>query len=156
MNRNDLARILLLSCALTLSSAFSFELQSQAKGKTQAKNDQQKSTVNYNDPAIKEVKAAYDAGRWKEALKKIATMKPTELTHYYTGLCYQGQNQLAKAASEFQWIATYGKDPRLKYNAQVILNSLQAYSTRRTYQGQGNIFARTSVGYGRAGGARRG
>lgn len=151
MNKEILARTSLIACALTLWSAFSFG-QAEAKGKAQSKKNQQNSTVNYNDPAIKEVKAAYDAGRWKDALKKIASMKPTELTHYYTGLCYQGQNQLAKAASEFQWIVMYGKDARLKYNSQVILNSLQAYSTRRTYQGQGNLFARTSVGYGRSGG----
>lgn len=156
MKKKFLIRTSLFACALTLWSAFSFDLQVDAKSKAQAKKNQQNSTINYNDPAIKEVKAAYDAGRWKDALKKIAPMKPTELTHYYTGLCYQGQNQLAKAASEFQWIVMYGKDARLKYNSQVILNSLQAYSTRRTYQGQGNLFARTSVGYGRSGGVRRG
>ena len=152
MNRSVLTRTSLIACALALWSASCVDLQAEAKGKAQAKKNQQQSSVNYNDPAIKEVKAAYDQGRWKDALKKIATMKPTELTHYYTGLCYQGQNQLAKAASEFQWIVMYGKDARLKYNSQVILHSLQAYSTRRTYQGQGNLFARTSVGYGRSGG----
>ncbi|QQR57495.1 MAG: hypothetical protein IPG59_21355 [Candidatus Melainabacteria bacterium] len=164
MKKMVLARISLIACVATIwGGAFSFDLQVEAKGKAKgnAKNNQAKSQsttsqVNYNDPAFKEVKAAYDGGRWKAALDIIATMKPSELTHYYTGLCYQGQNQLAKAASEFQWIATYGKDPRLKYNAQVILNSLSAYSTRRTYQGQGNLFARTSSGYGRAGGTRRG
>ncbi len=163
MKKIVLAQISFIACVATIwGGAFSFDLQVEAKSKAKAnaKNNQSKSTstsqLNYNDPAIKEVKAAYDAGRWKAALDIIATMKPTELTHYYTGLCYQGQNQLAKAASEFQWIATYGKDPRLKYNAQVILNSLSAYSTRRTYQGQGNLFARTSGGYGRGGGTRRG
>jgi hypothetical protein len=159
MKKIVLAQISIIACVATIwGGAFSFDLQAEAKGKAKAKNSQSKSTtqVNYNDPAIKEVKEAYAGGRWKAALDIIATMKPTELTHYYTGLCYQGQNQLAKAASEFQWIATYGKDQRLKYNAQVILNSLSAYSTRRTYQGQGNLFARTSGGYGRGGGTRRG
>lgn len=163
MKKKVLTQISFVAFVATIwSGAFLFDLQAEAKGKAKAnaKNSQSKSTstsqVNYNDPAIKEVKAFYDAGRWKDALDKIATMKPSELTHYYTGLCYQGQNQLAKAATEFQWIATYGKDQRLKYNAQIILNSLSAYSTRRTYQGQGNIFARTSGGYGRGGGTRRG
>ncbi len=161
MKKMVLAQISFIACVATIwGGAFSFDLQVEAKGKAKAiaKNNKSNSTsqVDYNDPAIKEVKAAYGAGRWKAALDIIATMKPTELTHYYTGLCYQGQNQLAKAATEFQWISTYGKDQRLKYNAQVILNSLSAYSTRRTYQGQGNLFARTSGGYGRAGGTRRG
>lgn len=156
MNKSAFAGRCLVACALTFSGAFFFDFQVEAKGKAQSKKNQQSSSINYNDPAVKAMKADYDAGRWKDALNKIAKMKPTELTHYYTGLCYQGQNQLARAASEFQWIAAYGKDPRLKYNSQVILNSLQAYSTRRTYQGQGNIFARTSGGYGRSGGARRG
>jgi len=151
-----LTRIGIFTCALSLWGAYSFDFEVEAKGKAQAKKSQAQSSVNYNDPAIKEVKALYDAGRWKEALNKIGTMKSTDLTHYYTGLCYQGQNQLMKAASEFQWIAAYGKDPKLKYNSQVILNSLQAYSTRRTYQGQGNTFARTSGGYGYSGGTRRG
>lgn len=158
MKRIVLAQISFIACVATLwGGSFLFDLKVEAKGKAKAnaKNNQAKaaSQINYNDPAIKEVKAAYDAGHWKEALDKIATMTPTELTHYYTGLCYQGQNQLAKAATEFQWIATYGKDQRLKYNSQVILNSLSAYSTRRTYQGQGNIFARTGGGRG---GSRRG
>lgn len=156
MNKTAISGMNLLFCALFVSSAFSIDFPACAKGKNQAKKAQQNSAINYNDPDIKEVKAAYDAGRWKDALKKIALMKPNELTHYYTGLCYQGQNQLAKAASEFQWIATYGTDARLKYNSQVILNSLQAYSSRRTYQGQGNNFAGTSAGYSRSGGSRRG
>lgn len=142
-------------CAGILISSLSFAIDTDAKGKAK-KGAAQASTVNYNDPAIKEVKEHYAAGRWKDALKKIATMKPNELTHYYTGLCYQGQNQLAKAAMEFQWIATYGKDARLKYNAQVILNSLSAYSSTRRYAGQGNTFSRTTSGYSRSGGSRSG
>ncbi len=149
------SRLSLILCAGILLGLTVPTLDVQAKGKAKAKKAPQAQAVNYNDPAIKEVKEHYAAGRWKDALKKIATMKPNELTHYYTGLCYQGQNQLSKAASEFQWIATYGKDPRLKYNAQIILNSLSAYASHRTYNGQGNVFARAS-GYGRSGGARRG
>lgn len=143
-------------CASILFGSLASSLDVCAKAKAK-KAAAQASTVNYNDPAIKEVKEHYTAGRWKDALKKIATMKPNDLTHYYTGLCYQGQNQVAKAAMEFQWIATYGKDPKLKYNSQVILNSLSAYSSSRRYAGQGNEFSRVSRGgYSRSGGSRGG
>jgi len=103
-------------------------------------------------PSIESVKVSYKNGRWKEALDTIAKLKPTDTTHYYAGLCYQGQGQLQAAVGEFQWVASYSKDPLLKYNASRALIAVGNYSrTRATYQGQGNNFARTAT-RGRSGG----
>ena len=96
---------------------------------------------------LREVQRSYSAGRYRDALDIITTMTPTALTHYYTGLCYHGMNQTRQAAAEYQWVASYARDPQLRINASKALNSLTAYSQRRTYQGQGNVFARASTGY---------
>lgn len=97
-------------------------------------------------PTMESVKVSYKNGRWKEALDTIAQLKPTDMTHYYAGLCYQGQGQLQAAVGEFQGVASYSKEPLLKYNASRALIAVGNYSrTRATYQGQGNNFARTAT-----------
>lgn len=109
-------------------------------------------------PPLTQVKLSYKQGKYFDALKVLATMKPTELTHYYAGLCYQGQGQLQKAASEFTYVASMAKDPLVRYNAQNALQAVSSYAKSRTYAGQGNVFARAPVGGGRGGGGgvRRG
>lgn len=103
-------------------------------------------------PSIESAKLSYKNGRWKEALDTIAQLKQTDKTHYYAGLCYQGQGQLRAAAGEFQWVASFSKDPLLKYNATRALVAVGSYSrTRAAYQGQGNNFARTTTGGMRSG-----
>jgi hypothetical protein len=92
--------------------------------------------------SIDSVKRSYNEGKFKDSLDQIATMKPTSETHYWAGLCYQGQGQLAAAANEFQWVARYAKDPQLRYHAQHALNDVSAYSKGRKYEGQGNNFDR--------------
>jgi len=103
-------------------------------------------------PAITQIKMLYKQGKFRDALNIIATQKPTELTHYYAGLCYQGQGQLKQAAYEFNYVASYAKDPMVKYNATIALRSVNSYASARTYTGQGNTFARVASGGG--GGSR--
>lgn len=107
-------------------------------------------------PPMTQVKLLYKQGKYLDSLKMIATMKPTELTHYYAGLCYQGQGQLQKAAAEFGYVASIAKDPLIKYNANVALQAVSSYSKSRTYAGQGNVFARAPGGGGGGGARRRG
>lgn len=103
-------------------------------------------------PSLESVKLSYKNGRWREALDTIAKLAPTDKTHYYAGLCYQGQGQLRAAVSEFQWVASYSKDPLLKYNASRALIAVGGYARARGgYQGQGNNFARPAY-YGGSGG----
>lgn len=92
---------------------------------------------------LDQLKTLYRAGKYRDALALIAKMKQSELTHYYTGLCYQGQGQLAQAAQEFNFTASIARDPKLKYNAQVAQRAVAAYASNRTYKGQGNFFAKT-------------
>lgn len=101
---------------------------------------------------IAQVKAHYKQGKFRDGLNLIATMKPTELTHYYAGLCYQGQGQLKQAAYEFNIAANHAKDPMVRYNAQLALQSVDNYARSRTYAGQGNSFARAPAAASRGGG----
>ncbi len=108
-------------------------------------------------PPMTQVKVFYKQGKYFDALKTLAQIKPNELTHYYAGLCYQGQGQLQKAAAEFGYVASIAKDPMVKYNAQSALSAVSSYASRRTYSGQGNAFARAPMnsGGGGGGGTRR-
>lgn len=106
-------------------------------------------------PPMSQVKLHYKNGKYFDALKIIATLKPTELTHYYAGLCYQGQGQLQKAASSFSYLASNAKDPLIRYNSNAALQSVSSYSRSRRYSGQGNTFARASSGGGGGGGSVR-
>jgi len=103
-------------------------------------------------PPMTQVKLNYKQGKYLDGLKVLATIKPTEITHYYAGLCYQGQGQLQKAAAEFGYVASIAKDPLIRYNAQSALQAVSSYARSRTYSGQGNAFARASSGGGGGGG----
>jgi hypothetical protein len=92
---------------------------------------------------LDQLKALYRAGKYRDALALISKMKQSELTHYYTGLCYQGQGQLAQAAQQFGFTASIARDPKIKYNAQVAQRAVASYASNRTYKGQGNFFAKT-------------
>lgn len=93
-------------------------------------------------PSINLVIQNYKEGKYRDALTTIASMKPSDVTHYWTGLCYQGQNQLHQAGVEFQWVASYSRDPQLRFNAQRALMAVNRYAQGRTYAGQGNSFNR--------------
>lgn len=94
---------------------------------------------------INQVKLLYKQGKYRDALNVIASMKQSELTYYYAGLCYQGQGQLAKAAQAFAYTASVAKDPTIRYNAQVAQRAVASYARGRTYAGQGNMFASQSI-----------
>lgn len=101
---------------------------------------------------INQVKLLYKQGKYRDALGVIAKMKQTDLTYYYTGLCYQGQGQLTQAAQAFSFTASVAKDPVVKYNAQVAQRAVASYASRRTYSGQGNNFASATMEYRQSGG----
>lgn len=101
---------------------------------------------------IDQVKSLYRAGKYRDALAVIAKMKQSDLTYYYTGLCYQGQGQLTQAAQAFSFTASVAKDPVIKYNAAVAQRAVASYASRRTYSGQGNNFAAATAAYRQSGG----
>lgn len=98
--------------------------------------------------AFKEANELIKQRKYSEALGVLSTVQPqTELWHYYTALCYQYLNQMAKAKSEYMWVYSNGKNPQLKANAAIAYTQISQYQARRTYSGQGNTFARVNYGY---------
>ncbi len=72
-------------------------------------------------------------------------------THYYMALCYHNLNQTQRAIEHYSWVATYSKDPTLKYQAQVGYAQVARYASHRTYSGNGNNFTAFSSSGGRRG-----
>jgi thioredoxin-like negative regulator of GroEL len=70
----------------------------------------------------------YQNKRYLQALNEFQAAdreSPNDPTvHYYLGLCYQASNQLAKAATQFQWVIIYGSDPNLKSGARLGLEQI--------------------------------
>lgn len=99
-------------------------------------------------PLFNEGVQAYNKRSYSEALKKfnalIQSGHNTDMVHYYMALCYQGQNQIAQAKSEYSLVAAQSHDPSLRTNAQRALASIDKWSTHRAYQGNGNNFQRYS------------
>ncbi|MGH9547792.1 MAG: hypothetical protein ACRD3W_00390, partial [Terriglobales bacterium] len=64
-----------------------------------------------NAPGFTEAVAAYNAGKYAEALKKLETLNESgfscDLVRYYIALCYHGQNQIRLAQTQYQWIAAH-------------------------------------------------
>lgn len=92
----------------------------------------------------------YQAGKHSSAAALLEDLDKKGLcndkVHYYLALCYQSLNQVARAQMHYQWVYTYSKDPRLKYQAQVGWYQLAKYQSHRTYEGQGNNFDRPQFG----------
>ncbi len=88
-----------------------------------------------------QVMLSYKQGKYRDALQQMTTIKPTELTHYYAGLCYQGLGQLGRAKAEFAYVASIARTPSVKQHAQLALRNVSNYASARTYAGQGNNFA---------------
>ncbi|MBI4532750.1 MAG: hypothetical protein HY711_02290 [Candidatus Melainabacteria bacterium] len=92
----------------------------------------------------------YAAGKYASAAAMLEDLDKKGLcndnVHYYLGLCYQSLNQVARAQMHYQWVYTYSKDARLKYQAQVGWQQLSKYQAHRTYEGQGNNFDRPRFG----------
>lgn len=85
------------------------------------------------DPAFQQALSDFQSRKFSAALtgfQKVATANRSDiLSHYYMALCYQSTNQLALASREYQWVATYSKDPALKAKAQAGATQLSKYST---------------------------
>jgi hypothetical protein len=89
---------------------------------------------------MSQIHQSYISGNYADALAKLATAKPSPMVYYYSGLCYQGSNQLERAAQEYQMVLQTSKDKRLRYNSEYAIASLERYAATRTYKGQGNNF----------------
>lgn len=142
--KNKLLVTLAVMPALALLSAPATEEPAEAKAKRKASSSATRQNSSIANEAMKSVHQSYTQGRYRDALDKIAIMPPSDITHYYAGLCYQGQGQLQSAASEFQWVASYSKNPRLQANATAALDSVSRYASRRTYSGNGNNYSRVA------------
>ncbi|HMP52740.1 MAG TPA: hypothetical protein PKD05_14395 [Candidatus Melainabacteria bacterium] len=107
-------------------------------------------------PSIKAVHTLYSSGQYKDALKLIGKMPQSDLTHYYSGLSYQGLNQTSRASAEYNWVVSYSKNEKLRQNASRALKSVRSYSRARTYAGNGNVYARyNGTAAASSGGGRR-
>jgi hypothetical protein len=89
---------------------------------------------------LSDVQKNYANGNYSAALAELATLKQTPIVYYYSGLCYQGSNQLRLAKRDFEAVLWKSKDPKLRYNSRLALAYLNRYSGTRTYKGQGNNF----------------
>ncbi|MCA9803834.1 MAG: hypothetical protein KC777_17810 [Cyanobacteria bacterium HKST-UBA02] len=151
---------LLVTLALMPAFALLFSPVTAQPAEAKAKRKASSSSVQKNSSiasqAMRSVHQSYTQGRYRDALDKIAAMPPSDMTHYYAGLCYQGQGQLRSAASEFQWVASYSKNPGLQANASAALNSVSRYAARRTYTGNGNNYSRVASAHHSAPVRRRG
>ncbi len=63
-----------------------------------------------------------------------------DMTHYYLGLCYHNLNQTQRAIDHYSWVASYSKNPILRYQAQSGYAQVAKYAGSRTYAGNGNVF----------------
>lgn len=95
--------------------------------------------------SLKKVNQLYRAGRYKQALEETKKLPESDLKHYYAGLSYHGLNQTSMASNEYSWVMNYSRNPRLRRNAGNALKTVSSYSQSRTYQGNGNVYARYSA-----------
>lgn len=112
--------------ALTLAIlTMAFGIQpsvAEVEAKTDGKSD--------GKPTVTDLKTFYNQGKYKEVLSCVKSMHPTCMTHYYTGLAYQGLNQNYRAALEYNYVSKFAKDKTLKNNASRALKSL--YKVKRS------------------------
>jgi hypothetical protein len=87
-----------------------------------------------------QIQQDYNAGKYSDALAILARLRPSAISHYYSGLCYQGLNQVQLAKEEFGLVLSESKNRRLRYNSEAALSYLNRYQATRTYKGQGNNF----------------
>lgn len=87
------------------------------------------------DANYQQALADFQAKKYSSALtgfQKVASSNRADvLSHYYMALCYQNTNQMGLAAREYQWVATYSKDPALKTKAGAGAAQLSRYQTSR-------------------------
>lgn len=96
------------------------------------------------DDAVK----SYNTRKYSQSLNQLQQLHSsgycTDAVHYYMALNYQQLNQISAAKQEYQTVVK-GKTPNLKANAQTALASLDRWSQHRSYEGNGNNFARYST-----------
>lgn len=101
-------------------------------------------TVSKFDEAVK----SYKDKKYSQSLSQLQKLHDggmcTDTIHYYMGLCYQSLNQISAAKQEYETVAK-GKTPALRANAETALAGLNQWSQHRSYQGNGNNFARYST-----------
>ncbi|MBX9687953.1 MAG: thioredoxin family protein [Candidatus Obscuribacterales bacterium] len=80
----------------------------------------------------------FQSRKYSQALagfKSASAQNPSDPNcHYYMALCYQYLNQASLAANEYQWVASYSRDPRLKAQAQTGLAQMGRYQSARASQ----------------------
>lgn len=106
------------------------------------------SSVKFDD-AVK----SYKDHKYSQSLTQLQQLHAAglcnDMVHYYMALDYQAMSQMNSARQEYQKVAT-GSNPGLKGYAQAALASLDQWSQHRSYDGNGNVFARYSSSTPRA------
>lgn len=71
----------------------------------------------HSAPSFKDAVAAYNAGKYAQALQDFSAFKASSpnnvLTRYYLALCHQALNHTSQAKEEYNFVLSYG-DPTLK------------------------------------------
>ncbi len=129
-------------------------IEASAKGK-KAKKAAAKQTP-YPPEFFDAVKMVVNEKKYKEAFDILDRLDRSgycrDKTHYYMGLCKHNMNQTQEAAQHYQVVYNFSKDPQLRYLAAVGYGQVAKYAKNRTYNGQGNLFARLSTGGSNAAG----
>ncbi len=141
-------------------AAFGFQLISPTGFDALAKGKKARAATRKEAPYPPEfnqaAKLAVVDKKYKEAFDIFDRLDRTgfcrDKTHYYMALCLHNMNQTQAAAQHYQVVYNFSKDPQLKYLAAVGYNQVAKYAANRTYNGQGNIFARISQGSSNCGG----
>lgn len=138
------------SLVLLLMAWTSFDVNSSAacakgkKGKPVAKKP-----VKYPPEFVAAVRKVQTRD-FKEAFESLDRMDKegycTDKVHYYMALCLHNLNQTQQAAQHYQVVYNFSKDKQLKYLAAVGYGQVAKYARNRTYNGQGNLFAKVTDG----------
>lgn len=100
---------------------------------------------------------AYNARQYAIALgrfQQAARVAPTDsLTHYYMGLCYQGQNQFTLAKQQYEYVYATSNSNALRASCSSALASLNRYQSQKI-TGSGYTIASAPTGRSGGGGVR--
>lgn len=85
------------------------------------------------DPGFDQAVNEYKARQYSQSLshfRALSTKYPADAqTRYYMALCYQATNQISMAKSQYEWVASNSRDPRLQGYAQSALGQLGKYAS---------------------------
>ena len=133
----------ILGLALIIASILGPGNLSTLAKATKAPSQKLKKTDKPLPPAYYEAVKTFNLGKYKDALGQFQHLDEfgfcCDKVHYYIAQCYQGMNQLAPAALNYEWVCEYSKDPTLTSYSQYALSTLSYYRGHRTYEGQGSI-----------------